>query len=58
MDRLKEIKHQKWILKEQLKELKKELKKLQEEENMINGYKVIERKKQYGKSSKAKIHKK
>jgi hypothetical protein len=25
---------------------------------MINGYKVIERKKQYGKSSKAKIYKK
>lgn len=42
--RLKEIKRLKWIKSEIIKQEKKELKKLTEEENMINGYKRIERK--------------
>ena len=46
MDRLKEIKYEKYVLCQKLKQLKKELKKLQEEENMINGYKTIEREQQ------------
>lgn len=41
--RLKEIKRLKWIKSEIIKQEKKELKKLTEEENMINGYKRIER---------------
>ena len=50
MDRLKEIKHEKYLLCQELKRLKKELKKLQEEENMINGYSKIERENQSNKS--------
>lgn len=43
MDRLKEIKHKRYELILQLKEIKKELIKLRQEEDMINGYKRLEK---------------
>lgn len=44
--RLKEIKHRKYEILEDLKQLKKELLALRQEEDTINGYKAIERNKQ------------
>lgn len=48
--RIKEIKHLIYLKNELIKESKKEIKKLKEEKQMIEGYKVLERK--YGKNSK------
>lgn len=45
-DRLKEIKYLIYIKSELIKQTKKEIKNLQEEANMIMGYKKIERGKQ------------
>lgn len=44
--RLKQIKHRRYEILEDLKQLKKELLALRQEEDTINGYKVIERGKQ------------
>ena len=44
MDREKEIKHLIYLKSELIKQTKKEIKKLQEEQNMINGYKKLEKK--------------
>ena len=44
--RLKQIKHRKYEILEELKKLKKELLALRQEEDTINGYKTIEREKQ------------
>lgn len=49
MDRLKEIKHLKYLKAELIKKTKKEIKELQQEENMIMGYKKLEKKR--GKSN-------
>lgn len=48
-DRLKEIKYLKFIKSEIIKQTKKEIKELQVEEDMINGYKKLERNKQKNK---------
>ena len=48
-DRLKEIKYLKYLKNEIIKQTKKEIKELQLEEDMINGYKKLERKKQKNK---------
>ena len=47
MDRLKEIKHLLYLKSELIKETKKEIKKLQEEQNMIYGYKKLEKRKKH-----------
>lgn len=44
MNREKEIKHLIYLKSELIKQTKKEIKKLQEEQNMINGYKKLEKK--------------
>jgi hypothetical protein len=44
--RLKQIKHRRYEIIEDLKALKKELIALRQEEDTINGYKTIEREKQ------------
>lgn len=44
--RLKQIKHRRYEILEDLKQLKKELLALRQEEDTINGYKAIERDKQ------------
>lgn len=44
--RLKEIKHLKYLKAQLLKQTRKELKELQQEENMIYGYKNIEKQSQ------------
>ena len=44
--RLKEIKHRRYEILQDLKALKKELIVLRQEEDTINGYKTIEREKQ------------
>lgn len=43
MDRLKEIKHRRYEIIMDLKALKKELVQLKQEENMIMGYKKLEK---------------
>jgi hypothetical protein len=44
-DRLKEIKYLIYLKGQLIKQTKKEIKELQQEENMINGYKKLEKKK-------------
>ena len=44
MNREKEIKHLIYLKSELIKQTKKEIKKLQEEQNMIYGYKKLEKK--------------
>ena len=45
MDREKEIKHLIYLKSELIKQTKREIKKLQEEQNMLYGYKKLEKKK-------------
>lgn len=47
MNREKEIKHLIYLKSELIKQTKKEIKKLQEEQNMIYGYKKLEKKNQH-----------
>ena len=44
-DRIKEINYLIYLKSELIKQTKKEIKELQQEKNMINGYKKLERKK-------------
>ena len=47
MDRLKEIKHLIYLKSELIKQYKKDIKQLQNEYNMIYGYKKLEKRKDY-----------
>ena len=56
--RLKEIKREKWLLCENIKQEKKKLIELTNEEKMINGYhKVVRAKQKYRSKGKVKVRK-